>query len=74
MERTTPSKTNHSPLKPCGKSDCAHCQERTELKKPAVAESKDTIAANIFRKYYEALLQGFSGDFINHQPTGIHCT
>jgi len=76
MERTAPSKTDNSLVKPDGKTDSAPHQEKTELKKAPGAENKDTIAANIFRKYYEALLQGYSIDFF--QGTGskgrFHCT
>jgi hypothetical protein len=74
MERITPSKTNNSPTQSCRKTDRTNCRDKTETNKTTGAENKDTIASNIFRKYYEALLQGFSGDFINHQPTGLHCT
>ena len=75
MERITPSKTNNSP-KPCGKTDCDDCQEKSELKKATGADNKDSIAANIFRKYYEALLQGYSIDFFKgHNSKGsFHCT
>jgi len=76
MERITLLKTNNSPIKPCDKADCAHCPEKTELKKAPGVEDKDTIAANIFRKYYEALLQGYSIDFFkgNNSQGSFHCT
>jgi hypothetical protein len=76
MERITPSKTGKAAMNPCGKTECAHCQEKTELRKAPSAENKDAIAANIFRKYYEALLQGYSIDFFQtkHGQGSFHCT
>jgi hypothetical protein len=76
MEKITPSKTNKNVMKPCGKTDCAHCVDNTVLQKDTVAENKDALAANIFRKYYETLLQGYSFDFRQayNNHGNFHCT
>ena len=76
MEKLIPSKTNNSLTKACGKTDCAHCQDHPGKEKGPDAENKDMVAANIFRKYYEALLQGYSIDFFqaNHSHGNFHCT
>ena len=63
-------------MKPCVTTDRANCGEKKELETTPGAENKDTIAANIFRKYYEALLQGYSNDFLkgNICQGSFHCT
>ena len=76
MERITPSITNTATMKPCVTADSANSGEKKELETTPGAENKDTIAANIFRKYYEALLQGYSIDFFqgNGGKGSFHCT
>jgi len=75
MERITPS-INKTTRKPCVTAGSANCREKKELENTPGSENKDTIAANIVRKYYEALLQGYSIDFFkrNNSPGSFHCT
>ena len=63
-------------MQSCSKTDCANCREKVETNKTPGVENKNTIAANIFRKYYEALLQGYSIDFFqgNGGNGSFHCT
>lgn len=63
-------------MPPCGKTDCAHCQEKAGVGREPLAENKGVVAANIFRLYYETLLQGFSMDFRRayNNPGYLHCT
>jgi hypothetical protein len=76
MKNNAPSKPNNSSRKRHDETDFGHSQESVELKRTPGAENKDSIAANIFRKYYEALLQGYSTDFLkgNKSQSSFHCT
>ena len=76
MEKLIPLKTNSTRKQPCDKTDCVHCINHSDAGKDSGADSTDKVAANIFRKYYEALLQGYSIDFFkgNHAHGNFHCT
>ena len=76
MQKLMPSKTNNSRTGACDKTDCAHCLDHPDTGKAPEAENKDMVAASIFRKYYEALLQGYSIDFFQakHNHGNFHCT
>ncbi len=76
MEKIALSKTNKNVMKPCGKTDCAHCQDETVLQKNPAAENKGAVAADLFRKYYETLLHGYSFDFRQayNNHGNFHCT
>jgi hypothetical protein len=72
MEKLILSKTNNHGMPPCGKTDCSHCHDKTDLGREPLA-GKVVDAANIFRLYYETLLQGFSMDF-RRDYGNLHCT
>ena len=72
MEKFILSKTNNHGMPPCGKTDCYHCQDKTDMGREPLAE-KGVDATSIFRLYYETLLQGFSKDF-RRDYGNLHCT
>lgn len=76
MKKMNPTRTETPGIQACVEPDCEHCQERTASENAPETVNKELVAANIFRKYYEALLQGYSMDFFkgNRQHGGLHCT
>ena len=60
MEKITPSKTNKNVMKPCGKTDCAHCLDKRFSKKTPLLKIKTPLQLI------------YSGSIMKHCSRAIH--
>lgn len=60
----------------CNHANCADCSAKREMLKRSVTSQTENHHVNIFQRYYEALLQGYSADLYwrNEHAKGIHST
>jgi hypothetical protein len=58
----------------CSQADCANCSVRGDMLKNSVASQTGNHNVNIFQRYYEALLPGYSADLYwrNEGANGIN--
>jgi hypothetical protein len=68
--------TNPGKAHECSQADCANCSAKGDMLKRSVTSQTESHHINIFQRYYEALLQGYSADLYwrNEHAKGIHST
>lgn len=77
MQNSISLNVTHPGNKPeCSQANCADCSAKREMLSRPVTSQTESPHVNIFQRYYEALLQGYSADLYwrNEHAKGIHST